>query len=298
MAKRLFLIDGTALAYRSFFAFQGTGRSPLTTKDGHPTAATYGFCTTLRALIEREQPDAMAIAFDGPRGDLLRTKIYPEYKSTRTKMPDEMAMQLDDIREAVDSYGLQVVAAESHEADDVIGTLTRQAEAAGLPVVIASSDKDFFQLINPNVHLLNPNDKTDTLWQAEQVRAKTGVEPAQIIDWLSLVGDAVDGIPGVRGVGPKTATKLLLEYGTAENLYSNLNVVKPDGVQGRLREATTEVQRNQELVALREIPEWKIKLEELRPGAGDYATLHAKYTRWNFRSLLQELEAGRQGELL
>ena len=178
--------------------------------------------------------------------------------------------------------------------------LQRIAEtaAAGLPVVIASSDKDFFQLINPNVHLLNPNDKTDTLWQAEQVRAKTGVEPTQIIDWLSLVGDAVDGIPGVRGVGPKTATKLLLEYGTVENLYSNLDAVKPDGLQGRLREAMTEVQRNQELVALREIPEWKIKLEELRPGAGDYATLHAQYTRWNFRSLLQELEAGRQGELL
>jgi DNA polymerase-1 len=91
---------------------------------------------------------------------------------------------------------------------------------------------------------------------------------------------------------------LLLEYGTVENLYSNLDAVKPDGLQGRLREATTEVQRNQELVALREIPEWKIKLEDLRPGAGDYATLHAQYTRWNFRSLLKELEAGRQGELL
>ncbi|HIE72068.1 MAG TPA: hypothetical protein EYP98_18890, partial [Planctomycetes bacterium] len=108
-APPMALIDGTALAYRSFFAFQGTGRSPLTTGDGHPTAATYGFCMTLRALIEREQPDAMAIAFDGPRSDLLRTKIYPEYKSTRTKMPDEMAMQLDDIREAVDGFGLQVV---------------------------------------------------------------------------------------------------------------------------------------------------------------------------------------------
>src|SRR5690606_41358704 len=119
----LFLIDGTALAYRSFCAFQGTGRSPLTTEDGHPTAATYGFCTTLRALLEREQPDAIAIAFDGPKGDLLRTKIYPEYKSTRTKMPDEMAVQLDDIRQAVDGYGLQVVSAEEHEADDVIGTL-------------------------------------------------------------------------------------------------------------------------------------------------------------------------------
>jgi DNA polymerase-1 len=183
-------------------------------------------------------------------------------------------------------------------ADDVIGTLTRQAEAAGLPVVVASSDKDFFQLINPNVHLLNPNDKTDTLWQAEQVRAKTGVEPAQIIDWLSLVGDTVDGIPGVRGVGPKTATKLLAEYGTAKNLYANLDAVKPDGLRARLGDAAEEVRRNQELVALKEISEWQIQLDDLRPGAGDYATLHAQYTRWNFRSLLNELESGRQGELL
>ena len=213
-------------------------------------------------------------------------------------MPDDLELQLDALDEWLEAAGMHSWCHEGVEADDVIGTLTRQAEAAGLPVVIASSDKDFFQLINPNVHLLNPNDKTDTLWQAEQVRAKTGVEPSQIIDWLSLVGDAVDGIPGVRGVGPKTATKLLLEYGTAENLYSNLNAVKPAGLQGRLREATTEVQRNQDLVALREISEWKIKLEELRPGAGDYATLHAQYTRWNFRSLLQELEVGRQGELL
>jgi hypothetical protein len=188
--------------------------------------------------------------------------------------------------------------AEGVEADDVIGTLTRQAEAAGLPVVVASSDKDFFQLINPNVHLLNPNDKTDTLWQAEQVRAKTGVEPAQIIDWLSLVGDTVDGIPGVRGVGPKTATKLLAEYGTAKNLYANLDAVKPDGLRARLGDAAEEVRRNQELVALKEISEWQIQLDDLRPGAVDYATLHAQYTRWNFRSLLNELESGRQGELL
>ena len=167
-----------------------------------------------------------------------------------------------------------------------------------MPVVIASSDKDFFQLINPNVHLLNPNDKTDTLWQAEQVRGKTGVEPGQIIDWLSLVGDSVDGIPGVRGVGTKTATKLLAEYGSIGNLYENLEAVKPEGLRGRLRDAADEVRRNQQLVALKEMTEWETELEALRPGAGDYATLHTQYTRWNFRSLLKELEAGRQGELL
>ena len=291
-ADRLLIVDGHHYAYRSFYAIRA-----MNAPDGFPTNALYGFINAMRRMRARVAPTHIAVIWDGGLDD-ERTEALPEYKAERDPMPDDLELQLDALDEWLEAAEMHSWCHEGVEADDVIGTLTRQAEAAGLPVVIASSDKDFFQLINPNVHLLNPNDKTDTLWQAEQVRAKTGVEPAQIIDWLSLVGDAVDGIPGVRGVGPKTATKLLLEYGTAENLYSNLDSVKPDGLQGRLREATTEVQRNQDLVALREIPEWKIKLEELRPGAGDYAILHAKYTRWNFRSLLQELEAGRQGELL
>ena len=291
-ADRLLIVDGHHYAYRSFYAIRA-----MNAPDGFPTNALYGFINAMRRMRARVAPTHIAVIWDGGLDD-ERTEALPEYKAERDPMPDDLELQLDALDEWLEAAGMHSWCHEGVEADDVIGTLTRQAEAAGLPVVIASSDKDFFQLINPNVHLLNPNDKTDTLWQAEQVRAKTGVEPSQIIDWLSLVGDAVDGIPGVRGVGPKTATKLLLEYGTAENLYSNLNAVKPAGLQGRLREATTEVQRNQELVALREIPEWKIKLEELRPGPGDYATLHAQYTRWNFRSLLQELEVGRQGELL
>lgn len=291
-ADRLLIVDGHHYAYRSFYAIRA-----MNAPDGFPTNALYGFINAMRRMRARVAPTHIAVIWDGGLDD-ERTEALPEYKAERDPMPDDLELQLDALDEWLEAAGMHSWCHEGVEADDVIGTLTRQAEAAGLPVVIASSDKDFFQLINPNVHLLNPNDKTDTLWQAEQVRAKTGVEPAQIIDWLSLVGDAVDGIPGVRGVGPKTATKLLLEYGTAENLYSNLNAVKPAGLQGRLREATTEVQRNQDLVALREISEWKIKLEELRPGAGDYATLHAQYTRWDFRSLLQELEAGRQGELL
>ena len=289
---RLLIVDGHHYAYRSFYAIRA-----MNAPDGFPTNVLYGFINAMRRMRARVAPTHIAVIWDGGLDD-ERTEALPEYKAERDPMPDDLELQLDALDEWLEAVGLYSWCHEGVEADDVIGTLTRQAEAAGLPVVIASSDKDFFQLINPNVHLLNPNDKTETLWQAEQVRAKTGVDPAQIIDWLSLVGDAVDGIPGVRGVGPKTATKLLLEYRTVENLYLNLNAVKPAGLQERLREAKTEVQRNQELVALREIPEWKIKLEELRPGAGDYAILHAQYTRWNFRSLLQELEAGQQGELL
>src|SRR5688572_32442899 len=160
MPKRLFLIDGTALAYRSFFAFQGSGRSPLQTSAGHPTAATYGFCMTLRALLEREQPDAAAIAFDGPRSDLARTKLYPEYKSTRNKMPDEMQVQLADIREAVDGFGLHLVDCESHEADDVIATLAVRGRDAGMEVFIVTGDKDFLQIVDDRIKLWNLRSST------------------------------------------------------------------------------------------------------------------------------------------
>ena len=291
-ADRLLIVDGHHYAYRSFYAIRA-----MNAPDGFPTNALYGFINAMRRMRARVAPTHIAVIWDGGLDD-ERTEALPEYKAERDPMPDDLELQLDALDEWLEAAGMHSWCHEGVEADDVIGTLTRQAEAAGLPVVVASSDKDFFQLINPNVHLLNPNDKTDTLWQAEQVRAKTGVEPAQIIDWLSLVGDTVDGIPGVRGVGPKTATKLLAEYGTAKNLYANLDAVKPDGLRARLGDAAEEVRRNQELVALKEISEWQIQLDDLRPGAVDYATLHAQYTRWNFRSLLNELESGRQGELL
>ena len=291
-ADRLLIVDGHHYAYRSFYAIRA-----MNAPDGFPTNALYGFINSLRRMRARVAPTHIAVIWDGGL-DEDRTEALPNYKAERDPMPDDLELQLDALDEWLGAAGVHSWCHEGVEADDGIGTLTRQAEAAGLPVVVASSDKDFFQLINPNVHLLNPNDKTDTLWQAEQVRAKTGVEPAQIIDWLSLVGDTVDGIPGVRGVGPKTATKLLAEYGTAKNLYANLDAVKPDGLRARLGDAAEEVRRNQELVALKEISEWQIQLDDLRPGAGDYATLHAQYTRWNFRSLLNELESGRQGVFL
>ncbi len=291
-AERLLIVDGHHFAYRAFYAIRS-----MNAPDGFPTNALYGFINGLRRMRERVAPSHVAVIWDGGL-DEDRTEALPEYKAERDPMPDDMELQLDALDDWLEAAGLFSWCAEGVEADDVIGTLTRQAEAAGLPVVIASSDKDFFQLINPNVHLLNPNDKTDTLWQAEQVQAKTGVLPGQIIDWLSLVGDAVDGIPGVRSVGPKTAAKLLGTHGTLEAIYENLDTVKPDGLRAKLAAAEAEVRRNQVLVALKESPEWEASLDDLRPRDGDYKLLHAQYTRWNFRTLLKELESGAQGELL
>tara|TARA_R110002072_G_scaffold228234_8_gene385226 strand:- start:63606 stop:66305 length:2700 start_codon:yes stop_codon:yes gene_type:complete len=293
MAKRLFLIDGTALAYRSFFAFQGTGRSPLTTEDGHPTAATYGFCTTLRALIEREQPDAMAIAFDGPRGDLLRTQIYPEYKSTRTKMPDEMAMQLDDIREAVDGYGLQVVSAETHEADDVIGTLAVRARDAGMEVFIVTGDKDFLQIVDDKIKLWNLRSSTSKpeIFDAVSCEAKWGLPPTAIVDMLALMGDSSDNVPGVPKVGKKTAVDLLQQFGTMDGIYEHLDEVKKPSIKKSLDENREIAKLSKELVTLQLDLQVGVEVEAIGPAAPDSEKLLPLFQRLGFKNLLADLAA-------
>jgi len=265
--------------------------------DGFPTNAIFGFIKTLNRMRDRVQPTHIAVIWDGGL-DEERTEALEEYKADRDPMPDDMEVQLDAIVEWLEAAGICTWCEDGVEADDVIATLAWQAEAAGQAVVVASADKDFFQLINRNIRLLNPNDKTDTLWEAEQVIGKTGVTPDQIVDWLSLMGDAVDGIPGVPGVGPKTAAKLLNEYITTENIYQNLDSISSEKLRGKIAAAEADVRRNQGLVRLKKMPQWKVPLADLAPGDPDFATLHAQYSRWNFRTFIKELESGAQGELL
>ena len=293
MAKRLFLIDGTALAYRSFFAFQGSGRSPLTTPDGHPTAATYGFCMTLRALIERERPDAMAIAFDGPRSDLLRTKIYPEYKSTRTKMPDEMAAQLDDIRAAVEAFGLPVVSSDEHEADDVIGTLAVRGRERGMEVFIVTGDKDFLQIVDDQIKLWNLRSSTSKpeIFDAEACVAKWGLPPTSIVDMLALMGDSSDNVPGVPKVGKKTAVDLLAQFGSIDGIYAHLDDVKKPSIKKTLEEHRHLAELSQHLVTLQLDLQLSVDVEALGPAAPDPDKLRPLFQRLDFKNLLSDLAA-------
>ena len=295
MGKRLFLIDGTALAYRSFFAFQGTGRSPLTTEDGHPTAATYGFCMTLRALIERESPDAIAIAFDGPRSDLLRTKIYPEYKSTRTKMPDEMAVQLDDIRAAVDAFGLPVVSSEEHEADDVIGTLAVRGRDLGMDVFIVTGDKDFLQIVDDRIKLWNLRSSTSKpeIFDPASCEAKWGLPPTSIVDMLALMGDSSDNVPGVPKVGKKTAVDLLTQFGSIEGIYAHLDEVKKPSIKKTLEEHRELAELSRRLVTLQLDLELDVDVASLGPAAPDPEQLRPLFQRLEFKNLLSDL-ASRQ----
>jgi DNA polymerase-1 len=284
---RLLLVDGHAFAYRAFFAIRS-----LSSPDGAATNAIYGFIRMLGRMQPKVKPSHLAVVWDGGLA-AERMALLPQYKAQRPEMPRDLELQLDQIVAYLRAAGIVSLLQDSLEADDVIAALTRQAVADGMEVVIASSDKDFMQLVSPDVRLLNPQDKTDTLWGAEEVRAKTGVEPTQIVDWLSLIGDAVDNIPGVSGVGAKTATNLLRQFGSMDGVYQRLEEVHSDRLRVNLKVSEEVVRRNQELVRLKCDVPCGVSLEELACKPGDAVALRGLYARWGFKSLLRELDETR-----
>ena len=221
---RIFLLDGSALAYRSHFAL---ARSGLTAPDGRPTGATYGFTMTLRRILETESPDLVAVAFDPP-GRTFRHESYAEYKATRQKMPEELVHQQPHLREVVRAHGVPLFEVPGYEADDVIGTLTRQAEDAGWDVSIVTGDKDFMQLVSDKVRLYNvfKKDRDLVIEGRDAVQAKFGTTPDHVCDVLAIMGDASDNIPGVKGIGEKGAIKLIGEFGSVDALLQRLEEVK------------------------------------------------------------------------
>jgi DNA polymerase-1 len=291
MRKRLFLIDGTALAYRSFFAFQGAGRAPLTNREGQPTAATYGFCTTLRALLEREKPDAVAIAFDGPTADLERTKLYPEYKSTREKMPDEMVAQLADIKEATEGFGLRLIDSDGHEADDVIATMALRAKRAGMEVFLVTADKDFLQIVDDDVKLWNLRSSTakPEIVDAAACEAKWGVPPTAMGDLLALMGDSSDNVPGVPKVGEKTAVELLKQFGSLAGVYERLDEVKKPAIKASLAENRHLAELSRKLVTLHTDVPLDVRPEDIPPPHPDAEKLRPLFQRLDFGNLLKDL---------
>jgi DNA polymerase-1 len=217
---RIFLIDAYALIYRSFFAFISR---PLTNSKGENTSAPWGFVNFLLRIREDFEPDYLAVVFDS--GMSQREELYPDYKATREKMPDELRASLPRIEQILEAFHDPVVKVDGYEADDVIGTLPEQAVAQGLEAVIVSGDKDFYQLIGPRVSLLNPGRGGPTGVAAEWVDTsnaseKFGIRPEQVVDYLALIGDSSDNVPGAPGIGPKTAVKLLEEYGSLDEILT------------------------------------------------------------------------------
>ncbi len=219
MTKKLMLVDGHSLAYRAFHALP----PEMATASGEPTNAVYGFATMLLSMLEAERPDYVIITFD--KGPSFRVREYAGYKAHRAKMPDEMRRQMERIYELVEALGFPRVALDDYEADDLLGTLSRQAEEQGADVVIVTGDRDALQLVDDHVTVLTSGRRfSDTIrYTPATVRQKYGLDPRQLVDLKALMGDASDAIPGVRGVGQKGGTKLLQQYGSLDDLYAHLD---------------------------------------------------------------------------
>lgn len=288
------IVDAHAYAYRSFFAIR-----QLSAPSGEPTNAIYGFIKTLAKMQANLQPTHLLAVWDGGLA-AERVAALPEYKVNRPPMPDALDKQIEGIMQYLRAAGLASFCQEGVEADDWIAAVARHAAGAGLAVIIASSDKDFLQLVSPRVRLLNPNDKSEVLWQAAQVREKSGVAPAQIVDWLSLIGDSVDNIAGVPGVGPKTAADLLQQFQSVDGLYANLDQVRSEKLRASLRASGDIVRRNQALIRLNADLPCEFSADEFVMRPADHGRLRELYTRWGFRSLAAALTPGveAQAELL
>jgi len=285
---RLLIVDGHAYAYRAFHAIR-----QLNAPDGSPTNAIYGFIKMLGKLRQLAEPTYLLVVWDGGLS-AERTATLPGYKAQRPPMPEGLARQLDGITEYLRAAGIASWCEEGAEADDRIAAVARHAVAAGASVLIASSDKDFMQLVAPRIGLINPNDRIERIWTDAEVVAKTGVRPEQIVDWLSLIGDSVDNIPGVRGVGPKTATELLQRFGSIDGLYLRLPEVSSERLRTSLAAARGDMRRNQELIRLREEVGNGFDLAEARLREEESARLMDLFGRWGFRSMLAEIAVRQQ----
>lgn len=288
---RFLVVDGHAYAYRAFYAIRH-----LNSPSGKATNAIYGFIKMLAKMQAQLQPTHLMIVWDGGLAE-ERMTLLPEYKAQRAEMPSGLEQQLDEIISYLRAASITSYCEGGVEADDFIATIARKSAAGNLPVVIASSDKDFMQLVEPKISLLNPNDKSETLWGEAQVRAKTGVAPDQIVDWLSLIGDSVDNIPGVQGVGPKTATDLLQRFGSLTEVYQRLGEIKSERLRANLEQARDIVSRNQKLIRLHDQLPCAFQLENFSVKPGKFEELRELFTGWGFKTLLHELEQAQMRRL-
>jgi DNA polymerase I len=288
---RLFLIDGYALIYRAFFAMI---QRPLLTTRGENTSAAFGFTRFLIKILQEHEPDYLGVVLDA--GLSKRAELYPEYKATRDKMPTDLEWSLPRIRQVIEGFSVPVIVLPDHEADDVIGTLARQAVAAGLEAVIVSGDKDFYQLIDDHICLLNPGRGGAAGVEEEWVDVRSagnrlGVPPDRVVDYLALIGDSSDNIPGARGIGPKTAIQLIDEYGTVEEILER----GPDITSKRAREAVlgsaAEIRLSKQLVTIQDRLPIELDLEALRVREPDRAKLREVFLELEFQTLAREYGA-------
>ncbi len=279
---QLVLIDGSSYLFRAFHALPS-----LTSSKGQPTGAIKGVTSMIKKLMHQYPESHIAVVFDA-KGKTFRNELYPEYKANRPPMPDDLRRQIAPIHELVKALGLPLLVVDDVEADDVIGTLATQASKARMDVLISTGDKDLAQLVTPHVTLVNT--MTDTFMDEAGVVAKFGVRPEQIIDYLALVGDTSDNIPGVPSCGPKTAVKWLAEYETLEGVMAHADDIKGK-VGEKLRDSLEMMPLSYQLATIKTDVELESTVEELQITAADQPSLKALYKELEFRRWAEELTA-------
>lgn len=288
MPPILYLIDGHALAYRTYFALTRGGTSSFTTRSGEPTAGIFGFTSVLFRILEQDQPDYLAVAFD--TGRTFRDDIFPDYKGTRAKMPDDLRSQIERIRQLVDAFNIPRLEIEGYEADDVLGSMARIAVKEGLGVKIITGDRDLLQLVNDRVVVNLPgkslSDAKD--YFPQDVVEFLGVRPDQIVDYKALVGDPSDNIPGVSGIGKKTAENLLSTYQTLDAIYEHLAELPP-GIMNKLENDRENAYMSRKLAQIVTDLDLYLDLDRAKPTHFNPKNVEELFRDLEFRTLMTRL---------
>ncbi len=287
MPPILYLIDGHALAYRMYFALTagGTNQSWQTAK-GEPTAGIFGFARELIRILEQEKPEYMAVAFD--TGKTFRDEMFPEYKATRAKMPDDLRPQIERIREMVDKFNLPRLEMEGFEADDVLGSVARLAAEQGVGVKIITGDRDLLQLVNERTAVYVAGDNKTYVTDQDVANSKFGVPPQQVIEYKAIVGDKSDNIPGVPGVGEKTASRLLEKYSTLDEIYDHLDDVE-NRWRTKLEAGKESAYMSRDLATIRTDVPVELNLEHARADQFDSVALEGFFKELEFRTLIKKI---------
>jgi DNA polymerase-1 len=288
MPPTLYLIDGHALAYRMYFALTSGGASNQSwqTSKGESTAGIYGFARELMRILEQEKPEYIAVAFD--TGKTFRDQLFPAYKATRAKMPDDLRPQIERIRQMVDAFNIPRLEMENYEADDVLGSVARSIAEQGFGVKIITGDRDLLQLVNERTTVYLAGDDQDYITN-EDVIKKLGVRPNQVVDYKAIVGDKSDNIPGVPGVGEKTAVSLLEKYGTLDNIYKNIDQIE-NRWKIKLEAGKDSAYLSYDLAKIHTDLDIKLNLEDARSHDFDAAKIEAFFKELEFRTLIKALE--------
>lgn len=287
---RLLIVDGHAYAYRAYYAIRQL-RSPT----GRPTNGIFGFVKAVERLRTLLNPSHEVVVWDGGLA-VHRLDLLPNYKAQRPAMPEDLRSQVDGMVDWVVASGGVSQCYDGVEADDLIATLTSMAVKAGAQITIASRDKDFMQLVSEFVRLQVPGGGDQDTWGEGAVLSKTGVKPTQIVDWLSLVGDSVDNIPGVPGIGPKTATKLLVRFGSCERIIAAVDEIESETLRTTINTSVETIRRNAKMIRLRDDLPCEIALQDLERRAPHINKLRELYGQWGFSTMGKGLQKSGPGQ--